>query len=607
MAYIGLQPQQKTVATSTQQLSGDNATLEFSLNRAVSKAADVLVFVGSSVKIPEVDYTAYDNTILFTSPPASGTDNINISYKAGALSTVYVTANAYPSGTTTAPSIYTIGAPATGIYWPGTTSVGVSVSGNTRLTVIDSPTATSTTTGAVRVAGGMGVTEALYVGGATRLTATTQSTNASTGALVVSGGVGVAKDVSVGGSLNVSGAFTVAGAFNTTSSDSLVIDTAYVFVANTNAGDSIDTGIISKYNDGETRYTGLFRDVTDGRYRLFKNLLVQPSTTVDTGNVSFAYADLVLGNANVTSTTASTTSATGALIVGGGIGAAGTVYVNSRDNTIALGNGGTDGVGNIGASGAAFNYGYINNLVALNTATVGNIQAVQVGNVSTRLTGAIQSPQSSLSVTGTATIGTVNSPSIGNASAQLTGTIQTAAQTNITSVGTLTGLTVAGTTTARAIAAASDNLYDIGASGTRFATVYGVTFSGVSTTAKYADLAEKYSADAAYEPGTVLMFGGNAEVTLADADTKAVAGIVSTNPAYLMNEGLDSTNTVALALTGRVPCRVTGAVNKGDMMVSAGNGFARAETDPKLGTVIGKALENFDGTEGVIEVVVGRI
>ena len=65
MAYIGLQPQQKTVATSTQNLSGNGVDLEFSLNRAVSKAADILVFVGNTAMVPETHYTASDNTLLF--------------------------------------------------------------------------------------------------------------------------------------------------------------------------------------------------------------------------------------------------------------------------------------------------------------------------------------------------------------------------------------------------------------------------------------------------------------------------------------------------------------------------------------------------------------
>ena len=146
---------------------------------------------------------------------------------------------------------------------------------------------------------------------------------------------------------------------------------------------------------------------------------------------------------------------------------------------------------------------------------------------------------------------------------------------------------------------------DIGGVGATFATVYATTFSGVSTTAKYADLAENYSADAAYEPGTVVQFGGEFEVTACDTDgCTRVAGIVSTNPAHLMNTGLSGANVVALALTGRVPCLVQGTVQKGDLMVSAGNGRARAEANPKVGSVIGKALANSEG-DATIEVVVG--
>ena len=67
-------------------------------------------------------------------------------------------------------------------------------------------------------------------------------------------------------------------------------------------------------------------------------------------------------------------------------------------------------------------------------------------------------------------------------------------------------------------------------------------------------------------------------------------------------------SVVQLALLGRVPCKVTGTITKGDMLVSAGNGRARAEANPKVGAVIGKALENFNTQgKGLIEVVVGRI
>jgi hypothetical protein len=148
----------------------------------------------------------------------------------------------------------------------------------------------------------------------------------------------------------------------------------------------------------------------------------------------------------------------------------------------------------------------------------------------------------------------------------------------------------------------SNGVGNIGSSTTYFNTVFAK-----ATSAQYADLAEKYVADAEYAPGTVVVFGGDKEVTVTSTDAdRAVAGVVSTNPSYIMNGGLQAEHVATVALTGRVPCRVIGTVRKGDLMVSAGYGLARAEQDPRVGTVIGKALENHEGTEGVIEVVVGR-
>tara|TARA_R110001592_G_scaffold6330_7_gene34152 strand:+ start:526 stop:3696 length:3171 start_codon:yes stop_codon:yes gene_type:complete len=130
------------------------------------------------------------------------------------------------------------------------------------------------------------------------------------------------------------------------------------------------------------------------------------------------------------------------------------------------------------------------------------------------------------------------------------------------------------------------------------------TITATATQAQYADLAEKYSADADYEPGTVVIFGGDAEVTECDDDADhRVAGVVSTNPAYLMNADADG---VAIALKGRVPCKVTGNIEKGALIVTSsikGHGMQANQTIP--GTVIGKAIEAKEGDgEGVIEILV---
>jgi hypothetical protein len=200
---------------------------------------------------------------------------------------------------------------------------------------------------------------------------------------------------------------------------------------------------------------------------------------------------------------------------------------------------------------------------------------------------------------------------IGNGS-QLTGIDATSIQNGTSNVRVLTSngniaVNVAGNgivsfTTDGIINNMGNGVGNIGNASGYFNTIFAK-----ATSAQYADLAEKYTADADYAPGTVVMFGGAAEVTICSNDAcRRVAGVISTNPSYIMNGALKGAHVATVALTGRVPCRVTGTVRKGDLMVSAGNGTARAEADPKVGTVIGKALADFDGADGVIEVVVGR-
>jgi hypothetical protein len=133
--------------------------------------------------------------------------------------------------------------------------------------------------------------------------------------------------------------------------------------------------------------------------------------------------------------------------------------------------------------------------------------------------------------------------------------------------------------------------------------------SGSKLQATYADLAEYYEGDQEYESGTVLVFGGDKEVTNCsiDNDTRA-AGIVTTNPAYVLNQEQTGIK-VCLALAGRVPCKVFGAVRKGDLLTTSNiPGHAKKAFSPELGSIIGKALENKDSLDvGVIEVAVSRL
>ena len=170
---------------------------------------------------------------------------------------------------------------------------------------------------------------------------------------------------------------------------------------------------------------------------------------------------------------------------------------------------------------------------------------------------------------------------------------------------------------------------DIGTSSNRFGTVFAGTvdatvgdisgdldvggtvtaplFDGVASSAKYADLAEKYTADADYEAGTVVKIGGDAEVTqTTDHNDLDVFGVVSSQPAYLMNSELDG---VAIAMTGRVPVRVVGKVKKGERLISSsvpGVAWAMSDEEYDPRAVIGRSLDDKDdGDIGTVEAVIG--
>lgn len=189
------------------------------------------------------------------------------------------------------------------------------------------------------------------------------------------------------------------------------------------------------------------------------------------------------------------------------------------------------------------------------------------------------------------------------------GNISTVTHSGITylpSTSTLTTGTVSATTitdgsfsvTAGAITGAS--------TGSFSGNINATYFNGTATSARYADLAEKYTADADYEAGTVVKIGGDAEITLTTehADTE-VFGVISTDPAYLMNNDIDG---LPVALQGRVPVKVIGRIAKGQRLTTSdvpGVAWA-ADEDTPLQAIIGRSLENKDdGDQGVVEAVIG--
>lgn len=167
------------------------------------------------------------------------------------------------------------------------------------------------------------------------------------------------------------------------------------------------------------------------------------------------------------------------------------------------------------------------------------------------------------------------------------------------------GTTVVNTLTVAGSLIPSSNLaINLGSTSRWWNNIYGVSIQ-----AKYADLAERFHADAVYSPGTVVELGGSEEITqVVEELSDNVFGVISTNAAYLMNSGAGSNEThPPVAISGRVPVRVTGFVRKGDRLVSAGTGLARSasKTEVTPWNVIGRALQDktTEG-EGLVEAIV---
>ena len=147
---------------------------------------------------------------------------------------------------------------------------------------------------------------------------------------------------------------------------------------------------------------------------------------------------------------------------------------------------------------------------------------------------------------------------------------------------------------------------NIGSSGGYFNTIFAK-----ATSAQYADLAEMYVADQPYPAGTVVEFGGNFEITAStQTHSPRIAGVISTNPSYLMNSAQEGENVLPVALTGRVPCQIVGTVSKGDRLVASSITGVATRLNKNLyepGSIIGKALEDYNSSVvGIIEIAVGR-
>jgi hypothetical protein len=304
-------------------------------------------------------------------------------------------------------------------------------------------------------------------------------------------------------------------------------------------------------------------------------------------------------------------------------GANGEISVDTTDLTLRVHNGSTVG-GNPLATQT-----YVNNAIgALSANSIssgtssvsiiasnGNIRANIAGTTVQTISTGLVAITGDLSVSGNATLsGNILGDRIQNGTTTID--IQTpSGNANISVAGTsnvavfsTTGLTLGtGSLTAGSIVNANANgVGNIGSSTNAFNTVFAK-----ATSAQYADLAEMYVSDQDYLPGTVVEFGGTQEITITTrSHSTAVAGIVSTNPSYLMNSAQAGDYVLPVALTGRVPCQVQGPVRKGDVLVSSATpGVAqRIGANWQPGCVLGKAMEEIDSsTIETIEVAVGRL
>ena len=344
------------------------------------------------------------------------------------------------------------------------------------------------------------------------------------------------------------------------------------------------------------------------------------NTTATDANIK---SDISSGNLNIQANVGGTT-----YLVARALGGNGTFAIansatvgNALTVTGTVSGGNLDTGGNVSATGNVTGGNIKTANVLIGASTVSATGNITGGNV---LTGGIVSTTGNISsaanISGTYFLGNGSQLSGLSAAVSVTKIVNGTSEANIgasggnlsITVGAVANVVVVDTTTVyanvvsvRSIAKTGTNAVgNIGSSSNYFERVFAT-----ATTALYADVAERFAADEVMEPGTVVELGGRAEITRAQHDlSNNVFGVISTRPAFTMNGGAGEDDThPAVAMTGRVPVKVVGAVRKGDRLVSAGNGIARSATSTEITAfnVIGRSLVDKTTTdEGTIEAIV---
>jgi hypothetical protein len=154
---------------------------------------------------------------------------------------------------------------------------------------------TSATTGSLKTAGGAGIAKNLYVGGVLDVLDVTQSTSPTTGSLMTDGGAGIAKNLYVGGDMQVTGNVTILGTNTSISTTHINVEDNMLQIANNNTANTLDLGFFGQYSDGAANlHSGFFRDASDGFWKLFKGYNVEPSTTISLTANGYLYANLAV-------------------------------------------------------------------------------------------------------------------------------------------------------------------------------------------------------------------------------------------------------------------------------------------------------------------------
>jgi hypothetical protein len=540
-----------------EQFNGDGSTVAFTLG-STQTTNSCIVSINGVVQIPTIAYSVsgVDPTcvLTFTEAPAAA-DLIDVRQL---TTTTSVTSIASSSGNA--------------VVSTSETAANVNVTGNLVIS------------GSVSAAGFIGLDATKIANGTSQMAVLTANGNIQSnvaGSTVMNISAGL---IGVTGNITPTANVTYDLGTTTNRWKDIWLSGSTIYMGNAQISANATSLIFTNPGGGTTVLAGATAAITGATVSTTGNISsaanVNATTGVTTGTLN---AQIVQGG----SITGSTVSAVGN-VTGGNL-LVGTLHISANaiscsDDSITIG--GTGTVGNV--------------IIAGNLQVLGNTTTINSNNVTTNdliLSVANNAINSAAASGAGLEVGNINSPFI----SWLYSSVSNAwiSSGSVSAAGNVLGdqLFVNGIQNS-----GGNGAGNIGSSTTYFNTVFAK-----ATSAQYADLAEKYTADAAYAPGTVLVFGGTAEVTVnaVEGDTK-VAGVVSTNPSYIMNSGLTGEHVATVALTGRVPTMVHGPVRKGDLMVAAGLGRAQSSADPKVGSVIGKALEDFNGTEGTIEVVVGR-